>query len=156
MGIGNEFADRLEEVMHWTGWSAREWARRAKLTEEGHVNALLRRCRMLDTIKVDVSTIGPLAAAANVTLDWLVTGRGHPTGPLDEFQDPLYPSRGRVVASLKFLDFHQGVAVSILAENGFADDPGLEYWQDRAKLENARISANELKTTGRQKRRRTR
>lgn len=144
---GKDIAERMQQIMDWNQWSAREWARQAGLPES-HLNTIIMRLRG-DGKGTNVTTLAKLAEAANVSLDWLWAGRGSPSGPITNTQDPRYPSRGRVIAALRFLgeDVPRGVIDALLAEAGFIDDPGVQYWWGRAKIEADRIGAEYVKNS---------
>jgi hypothetical protein len=140
-----EIAHRMKQVMGWNSWSAREWARQAGI-HESHLNTIMTRLRA-DGRGTNITTLSKLAEAANVSLDWLWSGRGSPSGPVTNIQDTRYPCRGRVIAALKFLgeEVPKGVVDALLAEEGFVDDPGVQYWWGRAKIESDRITADNAK-----------
>lgn len=122
--------ERMQFVLDANDWSAREWARRAKLAEESHVGILMRRmAKQPDRLAGDIETYAKLAAAASVSLDWLVLGRGTPNGLVVEIaDDPRYPSRARVAAAAHWLGFGEAVIRAVLTHNEPAIDPGYDYW----------------------------
>lgn len=154
-GVG--LAERLEQVLEWKGWSAREWARLAGLAEETHVTQIIRRFRRSpDSATVDASTLAALARAANVSLDWLWFGRGLPTSPgIDLEPDPKYPTRGIAVAAARLYGFRSEAIARVMAEDRFDDDPGLDYWRARLEAENAAATPSLPPAKRRRKKRRT-
>lgn len=145
-------AERFRQIMDWTGWSAREWARRAGLREESHVNRLISRLENEPDAAVNVDTLARLADAAKVSLDWLWLGRGLPGAIVEGSDDPRYVSRGKIISALWLMGYPPEVGESLLTENGFVDDPGVEYWLDRARTEARRIGIVEGSSRAKSKR----
>jgi hypothetical protein len=134
-------AERMEEVLAWKDWSAREWSRRAGLQEETHVTQIIRRFRAdPEGASVDAGVLAALARAANVSLDWLWFGRGLPTvSGIDLAPDPKYSTRAIAVAAAKLYGFRSEAVARVMAEDRFAEDPGLDYWRARLEAENAAV-----------------
>lgn len=65
-------ADRIRLTLAATGWSQRELARRAGLKSESNIQQIIK------TEGMHVWTLIAVADAANVSLTWLLTGRGRP------------------------------------------------------------------------------
>lgn len=123
--------ERMTEVLSMHRWSRREWARRAGLAEESHVGTLMRR--MEDDpegrLAGDIETYTRLAAAAHVSLDWLLLGRGTPHGLIVEVaEDPRYPSRARVLAVAHWGGISEAAIRATLAHNEPETDPGAAFW----------------------------
>lgn len=136
--------ERMQFVLDSKGWSGREWARQAGLSEENHVNNLMLRMRK-DTegrLAGDIETYAKLAKAASVSLDWLILGRGAPTGDaLEISDDPKYPSRARVVVVAYWLGFSEAIIRAVLDHDGPDVDPGPDYWLRLLQLKQAELSA---------------
>lgn len=64
-------SERIRHLMELRGWSARQLSIRAGLTES-HVTLLLRR----GASKAEAATLGKIAAAGDVALEWLLSGDG--------------------------------------------------------------------------------
>lgn len=145
---------RMREVMADTGWSAREWARRAGLPEESHVNTIMRRLRAKggdDPKAMDLVTATKLAQAANVSLDWLALGRGTKGGGWSPIQpDPAYPSRAVAVVAARLAGWPRDGIDRVLRMNAFAADPGLEVWMGllRAECDASREQQRQRSQTG--------
>ncbi len=136
--------DRMEIVLTATGWSKRHWAERAGLAESGHVGGLMRRMKLNpDRLAGDITTYAKLAAAAGVSLDWLVLGRGTPNGIAAAVEeDSKYPSRARVVVAARLLGRYSDEVISaILAHNDPSSDPGIEFWVALLDLKRAEAPA---------------
>lgn len=125
--------DRMQFVldMH-PGWSARDWARAAKLKEESHVGTIMTRLRHNPAGTVSTKTLAALAKGGGVSAEWLATGRGTPTGAYvmlsDGDTDPVYPSRGKAVAGARVFGWDLGAIAKVQEVNSFDSDPGLNYW----------------------------
>lgn len=136
--------ERMQFVLDSKGWSGREWARQAGLSEENHVNNLMLRMRK-DTegrLAGDIETYAKLAKAAGVSLDWLVLGRGVPVGDaLEISDDPKYPSRARVVVVAYWLGFPEPVIRAVLDHDAPSVDPGPDYWLRLLQLKQAELAA---------------
>jgi transcriptional regulator with XRE-family HTH domain len=135
---------RMKDVMKARGWSEREWARRAGLKEEANVNQIIRALRNdPDPEKVAGSAelFVKLAKAANVSLDWLLGGRGSPYSfTVDVHDDPRYPSRARVIGVAHLLGFSEG-AIRALLEHAPDRDPGPDYWLRVLQAEQVKAAA---------------
>jgi transcriptional regulator with XRE-family HTH domain len=136
--------ERMHFVLKSKGWSGREWARRAGLSEENHVNALMLRMKndAEGRLAGDIETYAKLAKAAGVSLDWLVLGRGVPVGDAIEVSDdPRYPSRARVVVVAYWLGFPEAVIRAVLDHDAPSVDPGPDYWLRLLQLKQAELAA---------------
>lgn len=135
---------RIEQVLTARGWSRREWSRQAGLTEESHLAGIMRRLRAGDA-GMSTTTLAALATAANVSLDWLVFGRGEMTPghpPPAELYDPEYPSRAVAVAAARVLGYSERVIREVMLIRGFAVDPGVEFWIQQLHSAHARALAD--------------
>lgn len=96
----DEIAKRIREILKERGWSERELSVRSGVSSS-HVNKILERGGERTAVK----TMGKIAKATGVTLDWLANGDGTraappsdrpaPTRATDE-SDPLEYALGRV------------------------------------------------------------
>lgn len=121
--------ERIESVLKDKGWSASEWARRAKLSERSHVNTIIQRLRANPAAKTDGQTLAKLAEAADVSLDWLVLGRGTKDGAFVRIDpDPRYPSRAIAVVAATLAGWRSDAIEKVRAMDGFAADPGVQTW----------------------------
>lgn len=121
--------ERLESVLEDKGWSAREWARLAGLKEPSHVNTMLRRLRQNPDATFEEETLAKLAAAADVSLDWLQLGRGTKDGSFTKIEpDPVYPSRAIAIAAATLAGWRREAIDTVRGMGGFAKDPGLQVW----------------------------
>ncbi len=135
--------ERMKEVLANNRWTGREWARRAELGEENHVNLLMRALRNGRERPGDMETWAKLASSAGVSLDWLVLGRGTPHAmQVEIIEDGRYPSRPRVLAVAHWIGFPDAAirAVSRHIPDG-DDDPGPDYWLRLLQTEQARYPA---------------
>lgn len=139
---GMSLLERMQEVMRVRKWSEREWARRAGLKEEANVNQIVRALKKdPDPEKVAGSAdlFVKLARAANVSLDWLLGGRGSPYSfTVDVHDDPRYPSRARVIGVAHLLGFSEA-AIRAVSEHAPDRDPGADYWLRILQAEQARV-----------------
>jgi hypothetical protein len=137
--------DRMQFVLDTKGWSAREWARRAGLKEEGHVGGLIRRMKKAPArLAGDIGTYAKLADAASVSLDWLVLGRGQPDGiAASVAEDEQFPSRARVIVAARLLFFDEpgidAVIEAVCSQNDLRSDPGTDYWRQLVDLKRAEL-----------------
>jgi hypothetical protein len=130
----------MEQVLAKKGWSAREWARRAKLREEKHVSSLIDRARKNpERLAGDINTFAKLAEAAGVSLDWLALGRGAESGGPLLSDDPKYRSRGTVLVLATMLNFPEDAIAAVREHNGPPTDPGPEYWFRLLELKRAEL-----------------
>lgn len=134
----------MEVVLTAKGWSKRRWAELAGLAESGHVGGLMRRMKKEPgRLAGDITTYAKLAAAAGVSLDWLVLGRGTPDGLADFAEEDLrYPSRARVIVAARLLGRYSAeVIAAVLAHNDPPSDPGVEFWIALLDLKRAEAPA---------------
>jgi hypothetical protein len=117
----------MDQVLEWTGWSGREWARRAKLKEENHVNLIMQRLRDDAKATVDAKTLIALADAADVSLDWFARGIGSPQGHKIE-PDGKYPSRSLALAAARLIGVDRGILDEVRKMADLAADPGAHFW----------------------------
>lgn len=129
--------DRILTVLEDNGWSETEWSRRAGLKEATHVSTLIRRLRGNPNATLDAQTAAKLADAANVSLDWLLLGRGTKGGAYIVAQaDARYPTRGVAIAAGWTFGYKPEAIKRVLCVEHFPEDPGLEYWLALLKAEN--------------------
>lgn len=122
----------MREILRETGWSQREWARRAGISET-HPRLILQRLEAdPDKPTVEVWAIVQLADAAGVRLDWLLRGVGPKRADVDVEQDPLYPSRAAAIAACYALGLPEATIARIRAISGLPADPGERFWIDQA------------------------
>lgn len=69
---------RLEETLDRLEITQREWARRAKLTDERHLGVIMSRLRKNPRADIERETLTALAKGAGISLRWLATGEGSP------------------------------------------------------------------------------
>lgn len=131
----------METVLKLRGWSGREWARRAELAEESHVTTLMRRMReQPDRLAGDVETYTKLAAAAGVSLDWLLLGRGVPGAPAAIVPDDArYPTRPGVLVMAHWLGIPKPVIEAVANHEGPERDPGVFYWLALLNLKHSEV-----------------
>lgn len=120
---------RMKKAMKMRGWNESQWAAAAGLKERSHVNKLLKRIAETGEVAGDMKTFVKLADAANVSLDWLLLGRGQPV-PVDlaVTEDAKYPTRASVVWVGKILDLPQDVVDFVLNFDAGPSDPGADFW----------------------------
>jgi len=119
--------ERFELVKKWTGWSGREWARKAQLKEENHVNLIIQRLRENPEATIDAATLVALADAADVSLDWFARGIGSPQGHRIE-PDAEFPSRSLALAAARLIGIDRGVLDEVKKMAGLKTDPGAHFW----------------------------
>jgi hypothetical protein len=136
---------RMQDVMKWKGWSAREWARQSSLKEEANVSQIMRALAKSDDPEKVFGTGAfwvALSRSAGVSLDWLLTGRGSPYSfTVEVHDDPRYPSRARVIGVAHLLGFHEA-AIQALLSQAPERDPGPDYWLRLLQAEQLKISAS--------------
>lgn len=137
---------RMEEVMRSRKWSARRWAQEAGLSESSHVSGLMRIMRKEGREYVGgLETWAALALAAGVNMDWLVYGRGEQW--ISEFPMPKdrYASRAILLGVAHALGFSDETIDAVARLDGFARDPGPEYWMgemtNRERLVRQKLTA---------------
>lgn len=131
-----DLLERIEFVLESKNWSAREWAKRAKLSEQSHVSTIMRRLREDPEADVSIKVVGKLADAADVSLDWLALGRGTPSGTFVTVdRDSTYPSRGIAIAGARVFGWSADAVARVKSVDHFPDDPGLDYWVALLKAE---------------------
>jgi transcriptional regulator with XRE-family HTH domain len=80
---------RVRVILELRGWSARELSRRCQMRSQSHVNMILHGG------VPGWDTVARIAAAAQVSISWLMTGIGLPTGfGGDLIPPPLPPAPG--------------------------------------------------------------
>lgn len=117
---------RMQEVLARRKWSKRQWSIAARSSELSHVAKIMKNLeRTGEAYSGDLRTWAKLAAAASVSLDWLVFGRG---SPWDAIPNDPYPWRQRVAEVARVLGFSGEAIMHINSMGGFADDPGVYFW----------------------------
>jgi hypothetical protein len=121
--------DRMRWVMKARGWNESQWAKAAQLKERSNVNKILKRIEDTGEISGDMRTFVKLAAAAEVSLDWLLLGRGAPqVASLSLPDDPKYPARMGVLLAGFFLGVSKEVLDAVVAFDPGPADPGTDFW----------------------------
>ncbi len=108
--------------------NASEWARRAGLKERTHISRLIARLAADPGASADSSTMAAIADAADVSLDWLLLGRGafEPPAPTP---DHRYGSREAVVLGARMYGAFPEASIRFIESiNHFDHDPGAAYW----------------------------
>jgi transcriptional regulator with XRE-family HTH domain len=83
MGRDNPLVERIRKILQIRGMTPYDLSQRAGLSD-GHVNTMLNR----NTTRLSAETLTAIADAADVSLEWLVSGRGDPL-----VRDPSLPPR---------------------------------------------------------------
>lgn len=129
--------ERLEAVLDEREWSAAEWSRRAGLKEPTHLSTFMGRLRKDPEATIDLLTAARLAAAADVSLDWLALGRGSQSGGFVKVEpDPVYPSRAAAIAGAIIVGYRPEAIARVKQVSHFAADPGVEAWLALLRAEN--------------------
>jgi hypothetical protein len=108
--------------------NASEWSRKAGLKERTHISRLIARLAADPGASADSGTMAAIADAADVSLDWLLLGRGafEPPAPTP---DRRYPSReGVLLGARMYGTFPEASIRFVESINHFDSDPGPTYW----------------------------
>jgi hypothetical protein len=123
--------ERIRWVMKERGWNESQWAKAAQLKERSNLNKLIKRLiARPGEVPGDIKTFVKLADAANVSLDWLLLGRGTPDvdGATTVLDDSKYPTRSRVVLIGRLLDFPDAAIDAVIKFDAGDADPGRDFW----------------------------
>ncbi len=115
---------RMREIMELRKWTGREWARRAGLAENNHVNLILGRESVPNLL-----TAAALAEAAGVRIEWLASGEEPMfAGPGDIGTDARYPSRACAIGAARLVGISPEVIERVQKRNDLTSDPGSLFW----------------------------
>jgi transcriptional regulator with XRE-family HTH domain len=130
-------AERIEKIMADNGWTQRDLAARAGLTQ-----AAISRFFTDPKRRGNSATIEKIAAAAGVSVSWLTSGDEGPAAPGP--RDP-YPHREQALRGARTLGYFEEQDMQALRNiAGFHsdDDPKVEWWMDRLRrIRDRRIGA---------------
>jgi hypothetical protein len=133
-------AERLERVMSMRGLNPSSWASAAGLPR-----ATVRLAIRGDRESMESRTLAALAAAADVSFEWLATGSFGADIP----EDAQYPSRPRALAAARLVGYSQATIAAVASVNDLERDPGVDYWLTllRAKhLEHSQLARTDEHT----------
>lgn len=111
--------ERLQYVLDSKGLNPSGWAEAAELPR-----ATVRLAIKDKRESMESRTLAALAAAANVSFEWLATGRFGPNIPVDH----VYPSRPRAIAAAYLVGYSDSTIAAVAAIDDVAGDPGVDYW----------------------------
>lgn len=123
-------ADRLNKVIDDRRLSMRDWGLRSGLSH-GALKNLIDRFEADPRHECVVWTLVDLAEAEDLSLDWLILGRGHETAHHNAEAD-LYPSRADAITLARRTGTPVEILEAVMAETP-EDDPGTDYWLRRIR-----------------------
>lgn len=118
-------SSRLLEVMSLRDLNPSSWAKLA-----GVPRATVRLAIKQDRDSMESRTLAALAKAADVSFEWLATGRFS----VEIAEDWRYPSRPRALAAAKIVGYPQSTIAAVASVDDLAADPGVDYWLSLLRL----------------------
>lgn len=124
--------ERLQWILADRKISQRELARRSGLNDS-QVGTTMTRLKANPNAEIERPTLVAIAKGGQVSLAWLATGEGQPTGgELVVMRDERYPNRAEAVTMAHKLGYaEQAIRDVLLMQLQAEQDPPTRWWLER-------------------------